>query len=67
MIGFSKDNEELGEVIAPFMLGLADNLEHDLRVFISPSVEGEPGEGIDLDDWPASAHDDSKRGEAWGL
>lgn len=64
MIGFGKDNTELGGPIAPFMLGLADNLDHDLRVFISPSVEGEPGEDIDLDDWPASARDDSERGEA---
>lgn len=32
------------------MLGLADNLDHDLRVFTSPSVKGESGEDIDLDD-----------------
>lgn len=25
MIGFGKDNEELGGIIAPFMLGLADD------------------------------------------
>jgi len=64
MIGFGSGNEELGGSIAPFMLGLVDNLEHDLRVFISPSVEGEPGVDIDLDDWPASACDDSERGDA---
>ena len=63
MVGFGQGNKELGEQIAPFMLEMTDNLDHELRVTIASSVVGEPAGRVDLDEWPGSIRENIERSE----
>lgn len=62
MVGFGCDNKELGRG-APFMLAITDNLDHELRVVVSASFEGEPSGEVNLDDWPQSMRENIKGSE----
>ena len=63
MVGFGCDNAELGKQIAPFMLGMTDDLDHKLRIAIGASVVGEPAGKVELEEWPESIQENVKRSE----
>lgn len=54
MVGFGCDNNELGEHIAPFLLGIFNNLNHELRVVVGASVESEPIGEVRPEEWSPS-------------
>ena len=53
MIGFGERNEELGEHYT-FLVGLTDNLDHELRLYVAAAIEGEPEQFIDYGAYPES-------------
>lgn len=63
MVGFGCDNFELGEQIAPFMMGMTDNLNHELKIVVGASVVGEPAGKVVLEEWPQSVQKNILRSE----
>lgn len=63
MVGFGCDNIELGKQIAPFMMGMTDNLDHELRIIVGASVVGEPVGKVVLEEWPKSMQKNILRSE----
>lgn len=63
MVGFGCDNIELGKQIAPFMMGMTDNLDHELRIIVGASVVGEPVGKVVLEEWPESMQKNILRSE----